>query len=361
MKRLLCIVGSMDVGGAETFLMKVYRGIDRTKYQFDFCVAKKEKNSYEDEIISLGGKMYRITPKTKGILKNFNDIKKIVKENKYEYVLRISQNSLSSVELFAAKLGGAKKLIFRSSNTSVHGGKLETIVHYLFRPFSNMISNVKIAPSKEAAKFMFGRRKYFQINNGVDIEKYKFSIKNRNKIRKEFNVNKDTKVIGHVGRFTFQKNHKFLIDIFNEYQKVNSNSELWLFGSGELENEIKKYSKNNKNIKFLGVRKDINEIYSAMDCYVFPSLFEGMPNTVIEAQTSGLPCLVSNTITNDCNISDNVIFLPLDNNVKKWSDKINYLSNNERNNKIVFIKNNHYDIIDVIKEFEKAVFGDIHG
>ena len=356
MKRLLCIVGAMNVGGAETFLMKIYRTIDREKYQFDFCVAKKEKNDYEDEINSLGGKMYRITPKTQGFFKNFNDIKRIVKENKYEYVIRISQNSMSAIELFAAKLGGAKKIVFRSSNTSVHGGTLEKICHKLFKPIANIISNVKIAPSKEAAKFMFGRRKYYQINNGLDLDKFSFSDDKRKKYRNEFDVQDDVKVIGHVGRFTFQKNHKFLIDVFSEYQKLNSNSELWLFGTGELEDETKEYAKNNKRIRFMGLRKDINEIYSAMDCFVFPSLFEGMPNTVIEAQTSGLHCLVSDTITKDCNISDNVEFLSLNNNAEEWAKRIVFISNEERKEKTKLIKDNKYDIIDVANEFINIIF-----
>lgn len=356
MKRLLCIVGSMDLGGAETFLMKIYREIDKTKYQFDFCVAKKEKNNYEDEISELGGKIYRITPKTQGFLKNFRDIKKIVKENNYRYVLRISQNSLSAIELFAAKLGGAKKIIFRSSNTSVHGGKAESIIHYLFRPIANLISNVKIAPSKEAAKFMFGHRKYYQINNGLDLNKFAFSEEKRKKYRDEFNALEDAKIIGHVGRFTFQKNHKFLIDIFNMYQKNNPNSELWLFGKGELEDEIKEYAKNNEKIKFMGLRTDINEIYSAMDSFVFPSLFEGMPNTVIEAQTAGLPCLVSNTITNDCNVTGCIEFLRLDATAENWAKKIKFIAIEDRKNKVEAVKRNKYDIKDVTKEFVKTIF-----
>lgn len=358
MKRLLCIVGSMDVGGAETFLMKIYREIDKKKYQFDFCVAKKEKNTYEDEIIELGGKIFRITPKTQGFFKNFNDIKKIVKDNNYKYVLRISQNSLSAIELFAAKLGGAKILAFRSSNTSVHGGKIESIIHYLFRPIANMISNIKIAPSKEAANFMFGHRKYYPINNGLDLNKFVFSEEKREKYRKEFKVQYDTKVVGHVGRFTFQKNHKFLIDIFNEYQKINSDSELWLFGKGELEDEIKEYAKNNKKIKFMGLRTDINEIYSAMDCFVFPSLFEGMPNTIIEAQTAGLHCLVSNTVTKDCDITNNIDFLSLDDTAVNWANKITFLSNSERKNKKQLVRNKKYDIKDVTREFINNIFYD---
>ena len=155
-------------------------------------------------------------------------------------------------------------------------------------------------------------------------------------------------------------NHKFLIDIFERYNEVNSNSELWLFGTGELENQIKQYVHEKKlqnKVKFMGVRSDINKIYSAIDCYVFPSLFEGMPNTVIEAQTSGLPCLVSDKITSDCNITNDVKFLSLNADVDEWVSKIHMNSDEERKEKNLLIKNNKYDINDVVDDIVKIIFG----
>ena len=323
MKRLLCIVGGMNAGGAETFLMKIYRKMNKEIYQMDFCVAKQEKNFYEDEILSLGGKMHRITPKSKGILQNFLDIKNLVKENNYKYVLRVSQHSLSALELLAAKLGGAKILAFRSSNTNSGGGKLNLILHYIFRPIANKIINVRIAPSTEAARYMFGEKnvkknKYNLINNGLDIEKFMYSEENRNTIRKELDI-EDEFVIGHVGRLTKQKNHKFLLQIFKNFLSKNKNSILLLIGEGELEEELKEYSKELgiiNNVIFYGVSDCINQFYSAMDFFVFPSLFEGMPNTVIEAQTSGLQCIVSDSVTKECKITDKVKFKSLQNSAE---------------------------------------------
>ena len=360
MKRLLCIVGSMDVGGAETFLMKIYRVLDKNKYQMDFCVAKEEKNFYEDEICRLGGEIYRITPKSKNPIKNFLDIKKIVKEKKYKSVMRISQHSLSSLELLAAKLGGAKKTIFRSSNSNSGGRKLNLAIHYLFRPILRLIVTDKIAPSLEAGKFMFGNSDFKIINNGLDLNEYAFSKSNREEYRKKFNVINDSHiVIGHVGRFNFQKNHKFLIDIFAEYHNENKNSVLWLFGIGELETKIKEYAKEKKlinSINFYGIRDDINKIYSAMDCYIFPSLFEGMPNTIIEAQTSGLPCLVSNKITSDCKIISSTKFLDINDNAQIWAKSIKKNNIKEREDSFLIVKEKKYDIMDVKKEFIKVVF-----
>lgn len=359
MKRLLCIVGSMDVGGAETFLMKIYRALDKSKYQMDFCVAKKEQNFYEKEIKEMGGKIYRITPKTKNPLKNFNDIRKIVKSNNYKIVLRVSQHSLSSLELLAAKIGGAETLAFRSSNSNSGGNKINILIHYIFRPIANLISNVKVAPSKEAGDYMFGKAKYVIINNGLDLKDYRFSTNKRDKYRNEFGVDNDTMVIGHVGRFNYQKNHTLLIDIFEKYHEKNNHSELWLFGKGELEDSIKKIvsqKKLSECVKFYGVRGDINDIYSAIDCYVFPSLFEGMPNTVIEAQASGLPCVISDTITRECNVTNEVVFVSNKDSIDNWIKNIKMNNKKRRENSFEYLENNKYEIETVVKMFEKVIF-----
>lgn len=356
MNRILCIVGSMDMGGAETFLMKIYRCLNKKEYQMDFCVSKKKEGVYDNEIISLGGKIYHITPKTKNPFKNFNAIKRIVEKNNYKVVFRISQHSLSALELFAAKLGGAKKLIYRSSNSNSGGGKLNLLAHYIFRPVANRISNVKIAPSKEAAIFMFGKRyvklnRVLILNNGLDYNMFKFNEEFRKSIRKELNIKPATTVIGHVGRFNFQKNHKFLIDIFEKYQKINNDSVLLLVGIGELENEIKKYV-NIKNITskviFLGLRKDTYKIYSALDYFIFPSLFEGMPNTVIEAQANGLPCIISDTISKDVKILNSLRFISLDKSPDFWANNIEKTCR-EKNVKNIIEKD--YDIKKITEKF----------
>ncbi len=363
MKRLLCIVGSMDVGGAETFLMKIYRKINKENYQMDFCVAKQDKNFYEDEIMSLGGKIYRIIPKYKNTLKNFHDIKKVVKENNYKYVLRISQHSLSALELLAAKLGGAKVLCFRSSNTSGGGGKISSLIHYLFRPILNKIAKIKIAPSTEAATYMFGKNivkkgKYTLIKNGLDIEKFKYSKQKREEIRKKLNLT-DKFVVGHVGRFSGQKNHKFLLEVFKEVLNKKNNSILLLIGKGELKDEIKEYARRLgiiDKIIFYGISDATNDLYCAMDYFVFPSLYEGMPNAILEAQTSGLQCLVSDNVTKECDVTELVTFKSLDESANEWSKVIVNDKEVDRMQYAVSMKDNGYDINDVIKKFEKTIF-----
>lgn len=319
MKRLLCIVGGMNAGGAETFLMKMYRALDRDKYQMDFAVAVD--GIYDVEIKKLGGKIFKIMPKSQGFLRNFNDIRRIVSENHYVSVLRVSQNSLSAIELLAAKLGGARIRGYRSSNSStVSGTAKEAFVHKVCMCMPKLFANVRFAPSTEAAEYMFGKgcikkKQAFLLKNGLDLGIYHYSLDNRNKIRSELEI-EDAFVVGHIGRFNQQKNHDFLIDIFYEIKKEKENAILVLCGEGEKEGEIREKVENmglGDSVKFLGIRADIPEILSAMDVFVFPSLYEGMPNTVIEAQALGLPCYISDRITREAKVTELVSFLPLKN------------------------------------------------
>lgn len=366
MERILCIVGSMNAGGAETFLMKIYRNIDRTKYQMDFCVAITEPGVYDEEIRSLGGRILYTVPKSKGFIKSFMRIREIVADNKYNYVMRVSQHSLSGLELIAAKLGGAKTTIFRSSNTQTGGSRINKILHKVCIPITKYIPEIKIAPSTEAAEFMFGKGSVLNksakiIPNGLDVEQYKFNLENRIKHRREFGIEENTLVFGHIGRFSMQKNHKFLIEIFAKIHEINPQSVLLLVGKGELESNVRKdveqLGLTNKVI-FAGVRKDVTELLSAMDIFLFPSFFEGMPNTVIEAQTSGLPCLISDTITKEVAITDLVNFLELDENPEQWARKAVELKVDEvsRRQKANDVRLSGYDVKNSADLFIKTVF-----
>ena len=330
MKRLLCIVGSMNAGGAETFLMKIYRQLDKTKYQMDFAVAVQEKGFYDDEIFSMGGKIFYITPKSEGVLKNFCSIRKLVKYEKYQCVLRTSQHSLSALELLAAWLGGAKTRVFRSSNSNTTtGGGMDLKLHKLCAFMPRWFANVRIAPSTEAAEFMFGKDCVLKgkakiVHNGIDLSLYCYSDENRRSVRKEFGI-EDKYVVGHVGRFNQQKNHKKLIEIFTELKRVKPNAVLLLVGKGELEEAVHKLVQEKgieDSVIFSGVRSDVSRLLSGMDVFVFPSLYEGMPNTVVEAQATGLPCVISDTITKEAAITNIVEFVELESSAKIWMSKI---------------------------------------
>lgn len=363
LKRLLCIVGSMDAGGAETFLMKIYRNLDKSKYQMDFFVYTQEKAFYDEEILSMGGRIYNSVPKTKSLFKSFTNLKQIVENEKYDYVMRISQHSLSVIELIAARVGGAKTLIFRSSNSATGGGKINTLLHYLFVWLPKIVPTIKIAPSTEAAEFMFGKDSVIKgrvhlINNAIDVDRFNFNKKGRDAIRKELNL-EDKFVVGHVGRFNYQKNHTFLIDIFSEIHKTNSNSVLVLVGKGELENKIKEKINSlglENDVVFTGVRQDVPQIMMAMDIFVFPSFYEGMPNTLIEAQATGLPCVVSDTITKEAKITNLVRYMSIDTNPINWAEAVLETKENQRENlKHIFVDKG-FEIKSVTRLFERLIF-----
>ena len=365
MKRLLCIVGGMNAGGAETFLMKVYRELDKTKYQMDFAVGIKEAGFYDEEIFSLGGKIYHISPKSEGFLKNFAEIKKIVKENNYDYVLRTSQHSLSALELYAAQKGGARVRVFRSSNSNTTSdSKKDFLLHKICGFMPQIYANVKIAPSTEAADFMFGKNcvktnKATILHNAVDLSIFKYDADKRSEIRKELGV-EDRVVVGHIGRFNSQKNHTFLLDVFAKIKEKQDDAVLVLVGKGDLEGDIKEKIQSlglSDSVIFTGVRSDVPALLSAMDVFVFPSFYEGMPNTVIEAQATGLPCVIADTITREADITGLVKYLSLGEAADSWADTaLRSISDERADTKQQFI-DNKYDIDSTVSYFTELVFG----
>lgn len=353
----------MDRGGAETFLMKVYRSLDKSKYQMDFCVSNPKKGFYDDEIKLMGGRIYLTHLKSKNPIKSFMNVKRIVKDGQYECVLRTSQQSLATIDLIAAKLGGAKKLIFRSSNANIIGGKKSKLINSLFSFLPKVVPNVKIAPSTEAAEFVFGKNAVKNNNvtilpNGLDYDMFKFDIEKRNKIRKELCFENNT-VYGHIGRFNEQKNHNFLLDIFKEIYKKDSQARLILIGEGELFESIKSRVESlglNEVVKFLGPQANVNEYLFAMDLFIFPSLFEGMPNVIIEAQAAGLKCVLSNSITKEAAITDLLSYMDLNLGAEKWAQKCVESINYERKSYENEFENEGYIIYKSINKYIDILF-----
>ena len=361
MKKILCITANMNAGGAETFLMKIYRNLDRTQYQMDFCVST-ENNYYGEEIHQLGGKIYIIPLKSKYPISSFMSIYKIVKNNQYKYVMRVNEHSLSTIDLLAARLGGANKLIMRSSNAS-SGSKGKVFLHKLFRFMTDIIPNIRFAPSKLAAEYSFGRNclesgKAFLLPNGLDLKKFKFDDKVRQQYRNELKCTEKF-VVGHIGRFNPQKNHVFLVKIFAEFKKIYPQSMLLLIGTGSGEDDIRRLVQDlgiEDSVKFLGVRKDIPELLCAMDIFIFPSLYEGMPNTVIEAQATGLPCLISDNITKEVAITPIVYYENLNKSPVIWVKNISNIHLKNRNEYNELLRMHGYDIQSVSQNFIKLIF-----
>ncbi len=367
MKRLLCIVTNMNTGGAETFLMKVYRQLDREHYQMDFCICNPQKNFYEEEIEKMGGRIYHLPLKSKHPFRFLYEFCKLLRAQRYTYALRLGSTIFETGDLCLCGLLGVKVRAFRSCNANASYAKPFIWVHKLLRGIVMKVANVKIAPSDLAAKFTFGSDKNVHIlPNGLDIAQFAFSQENRTKIRQELNV-QNKFVVGHIGRFSFQKNHSFLLEIFAQIKKRCPEAVLWLVGKGNLEEKIKQQAAAlgvTESVSFLGVRADIPELLAAMDAFVFPSLFEGMPNTVIEAQTSGLPCLITDTITKQSKQTGHVHFMPLTQSAAQWSEKALEIAAAQtlqaRSQSAEQMRAAGYDITKVVREFTTCVFGANH-
>ena len=360
-KRLLCIVSSLDAGGAETYMMKIFRKLP-PPYKIDFVVST-EHGYYEDEVRTLGGEIYRVPLRRKHPFKTFFAIKNVVKNNHYQAVLKLCDTPVGVFDLIAAKAGGATGLCVRSCNSASSENALKHVFYSALRPILNSTASVKFAPSRLAAEYTFGKSEVTSgkvefLNNALDLNCFRFSEMDRNRIRNEFQIADTQMVIGHVGRFNQQKNHAFLLDVFKSYNSKNPNSVLLLVGKGELEDTIREKAKAldiSEKIIFTGVRSDVPALLSAMDVFVFPSLYEGMPNTVIEAQATGLQCVIADTITREADITGLVHYLPLG-NAKEWASYIDRLPQIARKTPIQQFKENCYDIETVADQFVKLVF-----
>lgn len=365
-KRVLCIVSSMDAGGAETFLMKMYRNIDRNKYQMDFCVNTRNEGFYDKEIRELGGRIHFVPCKSEGIIKFRRELRHLIQQENYKIVFRITSNAMGFWDLKIAKKAGAQKCIARSSNSSDGGGWKTWLSHRIGKVLFQKYLDICIAPSDLAAKYTFGEKLYqrgkvYKLNNAIDLNQYCYSVKERVNVRKELGIDENAITVGHIGRFTEQKNHFFLIKIFCEILKREKNAKLVLIGKGELQSNIKNYVDElgiSKSVIFTGIRSDIPAVLSAMDLFIFPSLYEGMPNTVIEAQATGLPCLISDTITKEANITGLVKYMSLKQSAEKWGiEAIGELekTKNREDVRKKFIEH-QYDVKSVVKEFQNLIF-----
>lgn len=330
MIRVLHSVSNMDRAGIETMLMNYYRYIDRSKVQFDFLCNKKKPGSYDEEIKKLGGNIYH-SPGLNPL--KFFEYEKFMKnlfENNPDIKIMHSHNgALAYQSLYASYKYGLKNRICHAHATTVDFN-LKLPLKLLYKTQLIKVSNNFWGCGTDSIKFYFGDRvikenNYKIIKNAIDIDKFIFDKEKRVKLRKEYNL-ENKFVIGNVARFMKQKNHIFMLELFKVILNKNPNSVLMFFGDGELQNEIKQKAKDlgiEKSVMFMGNVENINEMYQVMDVFLLPSLFEGLPVVGIEAQTSGLKCFMSDTITNEVSITENVEFLSLKNDsLEKWADKI---------------------------------------
>lgn len=356
-RRILQISFDMSRGGAETLIMNIYRNIDRSKIQFDFLLHNKEKSAYEDEINTLGGKIYRI-PRFLGYNKPTYDknLERFLLDHP-EYTIIHDHLMDSATETFkiAKKLG---RTTIAHSHITQNKLSLDNFIRFFFRKDIYKVSDYRIACSNDAGRWLYrGKADFIVLKNGIETEKFSFSLENRRKTRKVLNLKETDLVIGTIGRCVEQKNQKRVIEIFQDFHKENKNSKLVLVGEGPLEDDLKLQVKRlgiENVVIFTGSIENTNEIYSAFDCFLFPSLYEGLGIVLVEAQTNGLPCIISSTIPKDVDLINSLIHrisLNDDNNV--WVKAIQKSKPLENRTKApAIVKKAGYDIKDVAKYIE---------
>ena len=358
--RIAQIVGKMIGGGVESVVLNYYKNINREKIQFDFICDSDSTNIPYKEIEELGGKVILIPPYQK-VFKYHKELKKVLKEGNYK-IIHSHINTLSVFSLFAAKCAGVPIRIAHSHSTTNNKEKKKNLMKQVLRPFSKKFATNYMCCSEFAGRWQFGDKAYddgkvYLLNNAIDLDKFSFNSKIRNDKRKELNIDDDTLVIGHIGRFVPVKNHNFLIEIFNEIYQKNKNSILILAGQGPLMDSVKDKVRELKledNVKFLGQRNDANELYQAFDVFLLPSLYEGLPVVGVEAQAAGLLCYLSDDMTKETKVLDITKFMSLNNTPEEWATNIlEDVKNYKRINTSKEMTAKNFNIKEEAKKLEK--------
>ena len=352
--RILHVVTYMGRGGLESFLMNYYRKLDRNVIQFDFLVHRAQRYDYDDEIELLGGKIFRLSPLNPLSARYRNELFCFLKEHPEYRVIHVHQDCMSSLVLKIAKQAGVPVRIAHA-HSSNQDKNLKYPIKLFYRWFIPKYATRLMACSKAAGDWMFCGAPYQLLNNAIDTNSYSFCSKTRKRVRDELGISSKEIVVGHVGRFSSVKNHTFLLDVFHTIQR-KTESRLLLVGDGELRGEIEKKARQlgiEDQVIMTGVRSDVAELLQAMDVFVFPSLYEGLPVSLVEAQAAGLPCLISDKVPLECRVTDLVSQLPLAVGKEEWAERALELATVPRENKTEAIRMAGYDIVENAKQLTK--------
>lgn len=366
-KILYALNGTFYKGGTEAVVLSYYNNIDRTKFHIDFLLHGHEyeciNNEMHNYLLSCGSKIFYVTPRGENFKKNNHEISKVFKENKY-VIVHSHMDAAGYFLLKEAKKAGIPVCISHSHNTAnkrKNNSNIKDLIYKIVHEFAikrlPKVTDVRIACSTEAGNWLFNGSKFKVLNNAIDINKYTYDSSKREKMRQALGFNNEI-VIGHVGRFAVQKNHEFLIDIFAGFLNCHADAKLVLVGTGELLNIIKQKVSLlgiEKNVMFLGVRNDVDGLMQAFDVFLLPSLHEGLPVVGVEAQASGLPCVISSTVSPEIKLSDNTVLVSLDASVSEWCNVIEDVYNRDvnRTKGMEIVKNAGFDIKDVINALMK--------
>ena len=374
--RVLQIFTTMGRGGAESMIMNYYRQLDRTKIQFDFLVHRAEKAAFEEEIESLGGKIYRIQPINPLFPKNYyNELRTFFKAHA-EY--NIIHSHLNTFSCFPLKIAEEFKLETRIAHAHIAMDPIS--LSNTFSSVDNLLEAIKkgiklrvkkkihrytthyFSCGEKAGKWLFGETTDVQImNNAIDANSFIYNEHKAKVLRKEFHLENKV-ILGHIGRFTHQKNHEYLLKVFAELRTKNNQYVLALIGDGPLQEKIKAEAKKlgiSDAVHFLGLRTNIPDIIQMIDIFVFPSFYEGLPVTLVEAQAAGLQIIDSDTITKEVQLTPDIQFASIAEAPELWAQKIIALGKITKKNNFKAIEAANYDIISNTKEIEKFYLNQI--
>ena len=322
------MIGSLNIGGAQVMIMDLYRRIDRKQIQFDFVVDHVSQLYFGDEVKRLGGQIYFL-PNFSGyniatVIKSWNTFFDVHPEYK---ILHSHVRSYASIYIPIAKKHGVTTIIHSHSTSNGKGlsAMIKKILQYPLRYQADYFMGC----SRSAGKWLFGdkvasSKRFFVLPNAIDVSKYCYNAATRNEVRKELNIGNEI-VYGHVGRFHEAKNHLFLLEVFACIKKIQPGSKLVLVGDGQLKNVIKYRIATlgiADSVIMTGERSDVFRLLQAFDCFLFPSKWEGLPVTVVEAQAAGVPCFLSDSITSEVNLSNLVHCLQLNKGATAWANEI---------------------------------------
>lgn len=355
MIRVLHVVTYMGRGGLETMLMNYYRHIDRSKVQFDFLVHREFEADYDEEIKSLGGRIYHVSRLVPWSRKYKAELRRFFRTHPEYKIVHVHQDCLSSVALQCAKECGIPVRIAHSHNSNQDKNIKYLFKRYYMRKIPETATEL-FACGKAAGDWMFGGKAYQLLPNAIAAEKYIYEEEKAKKIKKELDLEKNI-VIGHIGRFNPQKNHKFLIDIFEKCFEKNQKVRLMLIGDGEgrkeIENKVKERGLQD-NVIFMGVRKNVPELLQAMDVFVFPSLYEGLPVTMIEEQAAGVPAVISDRVSEECIITKDLVKVEgLEETPEQWAGEILKQVKISKRDRSEEIKKAKYDVETTAKWLEE--------
>ena len=326
MKRILYVGYTSNIGGIERVLLNVCKYLEKEKFEINFLIFKGQKVYNQDNLEKSGYRFFEITQRGENYITYCNDLKEIYCKNNFD-IIHFNLMNFCAFEMitFAKKYSKARLIVHAHTGSLKKVDKKTRIQDKIGRYFTRNIDYLRMACGQKAGEYFFKNKDFIILNNGMEIEKFLFSMEDRNRIRKEYKIEENTKVFGHVGTMSLVKNHKFLIKVFYEYNKLESNSKMILIGKGDLKKDLEKQVQKLKiqdKVLFLDNRDDVEKIYSAMDIFVIPSLYEGFNVALMEAQVNGLTCYASTNIFEESNVSGNVAFLSLKEKPKIWAQKI---------------------------------------